>query len=330
MDRIAIVTTSYPRWQGDPSGHFVEAEVRALVRAGHPITVVTGGAHSEVCTLGEGSTGVRILRIADGGASGWPGILPRLRDNPLRAIGLVRWLAAATRTLQREGPFSRVIAHWLLPSAFPIAFSAKSGARLEVVVHGSDARLLASLPRAVSKALLGSLIQRGAEFRCVSQELLQLIHSLAGPGALPRTRVEPSPLALDQVPDRGQARARLEIRAGTRLVVIVSRLIAEKRVREALAAARLVPDLSVVVVGDGPELGHLKTQFPEARFLGTIAHDQALSWIAAADVLLSASRLEGAPTAIREARALGVRVVASGAGDLTRWAERDSGLYVVS
>ena len=54
-----------------------------------------------------------------------------------------------------------------------------------------------------------------------------------------------------------------------------------------------------------------------------------LRWIAAADVLVSASAHEGAPSVVREARALGVPVVAVSAGDLAQWAERDAGLLLV-
>ncbi|HVY44240.1 MAG TPA: glycosyltransferase, partial [Minicystis sp.] len=49
-------------------------------------------------------------------------------------------------------------------------------------------------------------------------------------------------------------------------------------------------------------------------------------WVAAADVLLHASAVEGAPTVVREARALGVRVVACPAGDLAAWAAADPGI----
>jgi glycosyltransferase involved in cell wall biosynthesis len=50
--------------------------------------------------------------------------------------------------------------------------------------------------------------------------------------------------------------------------------------------------------------------------------------MAAADLLISASRTEGAPLAIREARALGVPVVSCPAGDLASWARHDGGLWL--
>jgi teichuronic acid biosynthesis glycosyltransferase TuaC len=52
--------------------------------------------------------------------------------------------------------------------------------------------------------------------------------------------------------------------------------------------------------------------------------------MAAADVLVSASREEGAPTVVREARALGVPVVAVPCGDLATWAAADPGIALVN
>jgi glycosyltransferase involved in cell wall biosynthesis len=108
----------------------------------------------------------------------------------------------------------------------------------------------------------------------------------------------------------------------------VARLFPEKRVAVALAAARLIPEVKVVVVGSGPERTRLRRQFPEVSFAGQLPHNDALTWLAAADLVLSASRREGAPTVVREARALGVPVVACPAGDVELWSRSDPGLLV--
>ena len=73
----------------------------------------------------------------------------------------------------------------------------------------------------------------------------------------------------------------------------------------------------------------LAEAFPGAELLGRLPRSAALTWLAAADVVLSASRLEGAPSVIREARALGTPVVATPAGDLSGWAETDPDLWLV-
>ena len=189
--------------------------------------------------------------------------------------------------------------------------------------------MLDRLPRLLKRPLLRALSRR-ARLRCVSEELAQLVRGIAGlplPGTL---HVEPAPIDISSAPTREAARAELGIAASMRLVVIVSRLLPGKRVRTALDAVCLLPGVQAVVVGDGPELGALQSEYPRVRFVGRVARPRALSWIAAADALLSASRLEGAPSAIREARALAVPVASCSAGDLALWAELDDQLWVVS
>jgi glycosyltransferase involved in cell wall biosynthesis len=230
------------------------------------------------------------------------------------------------RHLRRER-FTRIQAHFLVPCAWPIAVSASTNTELELVGHGSDVRLFCALPAAVRSRIAKSWRRREAELRVTSHELLDALCN-AEPQLAAITRVEPSPLDLEAVPSRTEARARLGL-GSEPLALVVSRLVVDKRVAEALRALALLDGLSVLVVGDGPELPRLRAQFPGVRFTGQLPRPEALACIAAADVLVSASPLEGAPSVVREARALRVPVVAVAAGDLARWAASDPGLLVV-
>lgn len=322
-EHVAILTTSYPREHGDASGHFVQTEATALAERGHRVTVFTAGP----ARVHAGNP--HVVWLPDGDASGWPGLVPRLREHPFRAAGLAAWMFRARRELGRRGPFARVIAHWLIPSGIPIALTAPlSGAALEIVLHGSDARLLACLPPRFSGAMIRALAGRGASFRCVSQQQAAWLQE-AAPGVSFRVRVKPAPIDVRSAPTRAQARARLCLASGCHLVLVVGRVVPGKRIRDALEAAALVANTEVAVIGDGPELDALRAAFPGVRWLGRLPRDHTLAWIAAADVLLSASRDEGAPTAIREARLLGVPVVARACGDLESWAASDPGLSVI-
>jgi len=326
--RVAIVSSSYPERPGDPAGHFVAAEAAELARAGDEVLVITtcGAWPADPIAFEDG---VRVLRLWSGGAAGLPGIAARLRARPWRAAPLALWALSAERALRRHGPFERVIAHWLVPCGFPVAARGAGAAELEIVAHGTDARLCAALPASVRRFLGGRFEQRAAKLRCSSHAVRE---QLEGAFALGRETLEVRAPSLDLgvTLDRSRARAALSIPEGERLAVVVSRLVADKRVHEALGAARLVPDLRVVVIGDGPELSALRQRFPEARFVGRLPRAETLTWLAAADVLVSASRHEGAPTAIREARALGVAVAARPAGDVARWAALDPGLIVAT
>jgi glycosyltransferase involved in cell wall biosynthesis len=323
-ERIAVVTTSYPREPGDASGHFVHSEVKALVRAGHDVSVFAPGFGVDA------RDGAHVHWLGDRGAFGWPGALPRLKDNPLRAFGVAEFALRAERALRRERPFARVHAHFLLPSAWPIAaFAVRRDATsaLELVGHGSDVRLFCRLPKQLRKRIASVWLARRARLRVTSTELERLLGA-ANPELLPSIFVEPAAIDVAGAPNRARARHELGIAEAAKIVVVVARLIPEKRVGVALRALALLEDASAIVVGDGPELEALRREFPRARFVGRVPRSEALAFIAAADLLVSASAHEGAPSVVREARALGVPVVAVAAGDLPAWAERDAAIWL--
>jgi len=323
-ERIAVVTTSYPAQPGDAAGHFVRSEVKRLLSAGHEVHVFAPGSPARSRT----SEGGTLHWLADRGAFGWPGALARLKERPTRWLGAGEFCFRAAKALRRYAPFTRVQAHFLLPCAWPIALSIEPKAELELIGHGSDVRLFCRLPSPLRTHIARAWISRRAAVRVTSAELAQALRA-ASPELLPSVRVAASPLDVDDVPTRSLARKALGLAETKPLALIVARLIPEKRVALALQALTLLDELSQVVVGDGPELASLRTRFPNAHFTGYLPRSEALRWIAAADVLVSASAQEGAPSVVREARALGVPVVAVAAGDLASWAERDPGLLIV-
>lgn len=147
--------------------------------------------------------------------------------------------------------------------------------------------------------------------------------------------VEPAPLELPEVgPAAARLRASLAMEAGEPLAVCVGRLVPEKRYNLALAGvARVAPRVRLAIIGDGPERLRLSALAARSGVLvtstGALPRSEALAWIAAADVLVHPSATEGAPTVVREARALGTSVVACAAGDLERWAQSDAGIAIV-
>lgn len=330
-ERVVVVTTSFPRSEGDAAGHFVLAEVRALQRTGADVLVLSAGDSSYA------PRDCRVRFLGGGELFTWPGVLPRLRENPLRAMHSVHFVRQARRALAELGELDRIVAHWIVPSAFPIAVPRPSGGkrpRLQVTAHGSDVRLLLRLPERLRRAILTLLFERGAELRFVSNalrdELLERT-KLPRPQAawLARALVAPAAIELPANLNRSSARETLRIDDGMRLVIVAGRLVPEKRIDVALRAAELVPRAVIVVMGSGPEFERLRAEFPSVRFLGQVPRSDALTWLAAADVLVNTSLEEGAPTIIREARALGVPVVARPCGDLARWADTDDDLWLV-
>lgn len=295
--RVSVVTTSYPADEGDPSGHFVEAEVHELERMGHDVTVIRPD-------------------VTSAGAFGWPGVATRLRERPTRALDAAAWALAARRELHRSAP-DKVIAHWCVPSAWPIAAALPSHVGLEVVSHGADVRLLVRLPRRAREVIVRSILRRAGTWRFVSQPLLDTLAAALRPADVAAlrgvARIAASPLRMIDVTDAARAR-RSELGA-RRLYVCAGRLVASKRVDRVIdyvASTRNGKDPVLVVLGDGPERLRLekiaRAWKLDVRFQGTTPRHETLAWIGAADELVHASKSEGLSTVVREAEQLGVPV----------------------
>jgi len=290
--RIALVTTSFPAYEGDPSGHFVQAEARELERVGHEVIVV-----APPC----------------GGAFGWPGVAARVGERPARLIDAARWVVEARARLARIEA-QRVVAHWAVPCAWPVATASR--AELEVVSHGGDVRLLARMPRFVRERVVGAIAERAVTWRFVSERLKESLLAALGDDARARVaRVAVVGAANVEMPDVREAVARKKRELGAaRVAVSVGRLVRSKRVDRAIEhVARTREVDALVVVGDGPERGRLEAlahaRDVDTRFLGVLPREETLAWIGAATVVLHASEREGASTVLREAAAMGTPVV---------------------
>ncbi len=330
-----VLTTSYPSRSDDSAGHFVRAEVRRQLSHGQEVSVIAAGgkvqADGEATQAAWDPAPVHWL----GGQKlfSLPGVLPRLREHPLRILQLAPvalrliWLSATFPSL------SSVTAHWLLPCGWPAALLFHTD-QLEIVVHGSDLKLFARLPARIRRFIMTSLAQRRAQLRFVSSALRAELCTLGpwSPAAtemLKRSRVEPAALEVPDDLNQEKARQLLGLEPNERWLVIVARLFPEKRVEEVLIGAELVPNARIAVIGDGPQKDELTRKAPQARFLGQLPRNEALIWIAAADALLHGSLAEGASSVIREARLLGTPVVAAPSGDVEAWAQRDPHLWVL-
>ena len=332
--RILVLTTSFPRSAEDPSGHFVRASALVLAARGDEVHVVAPGG--SLLAAPERRDGLVVHRAGGGSLFAWPGAVARMREAPWRLGGAGVFGAGAVVRLRSIGRVDRVVAHWIVPCAFPLAFAAQGP--LEVVAHGADVRLLLGAPRVARERVITLLLARGARFTFAAAALLDALARSVAPGLAARlavaSHVEPPAIDVPSVADRRESlRASLALRAGERLAVTACRLIPSKRVELAVEAVHaLGGGARLVVVGDGPErasLTRLATELGAAvTFTGALPRREALAWIAAADVLVHPSAVEGAPTVVREARALGVRVVACDAGDIAAWAHDDPGICV--
>jgi glycosyltransferase involved in cell wall biosynthesis len=333
--RVVVLSTSFPRFPDDPSGHFVRAAALRLAAEGHDVHVVAPGGSP--FTPPEQREGLWVHDAGGGSLFGWPGAVARLDEAPWRVLAAGVFGAGALARLGAIGRVDRAVAHWIVPCAFPLASGVR--APLEVVAHGADVRLLLRLPRDARERVLRALLDRGARFTFAASTLLTVLERGLGRELAARlvthAHVDPPSIDVPEVASRAASlRASLSLAPGERLVVSAGRLISTKRVHLAIDAVRAAGGgVRLVVVGDGPARAALVQRAEglasSVTFVGAVPRREAVAWVAAADVLVHPSAVEAAPSVVREARALRVPVVACDAGDIAAWAHDDPGIRVV-
>ncbi len=314
---IGVVTTSFPRCDGDYAGSFVLEYVEALRRAGHKVEVVAPALPESV--NGDWASTQSLSYLPAGGGHLNPfyrsGVPDNLRRRPYSAIGLVCFGRALKRDLITRR-WDAQINHWV----FPYGLFRAPGTRQLGVFHSAD---LFALRRVPGRGRLAEQIaQRMDGLHFVNDQQRQRFESLlpAGSRCALRARASVGPMPVEPPAlhcDRDALRSQLNLHARTALVL--GRLVPIKALDRAIALAEAEPSLQLVVAGSGPERRALmRLAAPLARrvrFVGELTTAQKWLWLYASDVLLVPSkttplgRREGMPTVISEARAVGCPVV---------------------
>ena len=141
-----------------------------------------------------------------------------------------------------------------------------------------------------------------------------------GWGVLPaRVQVIYNALEVDQyAPTLSQAEAQTQLGWSGRYLVTLARLTAWKGVDMLIDALARVPDIKLVVLGDGPQWESLRARAAplgdRVLFLGKVPHDRVPLYLRAADYFALYSGYEGLSHSILEALYAGTPVIASNRG----------------
>jgi glycosyltransferase involved in cell wall biosynthesis len=291
--RVGVLTTSYPRDRDDAAGAFVAGFARWLARHVGDVEVVCAGERQPLFYDNRGHGGAPSLLSAS--PSSWRHA----------ARFSAQLFVEAARRVRR---WDAIVSHWLVPSSAIAELLGRRRPHL-AIAHGSDARLLPSLPG--GRALLRRIARRA--------ELVYVADALRVAGAPGRV----APMGIDAAAfasgDAERARARAALGVDGFVVAFVGRLIRDKGCD--LALAGLPRDATLLVAGDGPERARLaelaaSTAGSRARLLGHLRGAALRALYAAADAVVIPSRSDGAPTVALEAMAAARPIVATRAGGL--------------
>lgn len=322
---ILVTTSTFPRWSQDNVSPFVYDLVNALSQTDLKIIVLA--PHCKGSKTYEKMNHFEIFRFRylpsaleklayDGG------ILPKLNSNKLYYILVpfffIGQLAAIIRIVKKHN-VRLIFAHWLIPQGFLAALYKKlfnRNIRIICTSHGSD--LL---------GLSGKLVQSLIRFTLSAADQLTVVSSALQNKALEfnsKLNIQIIPMGIhshifNTIPP--QENIQKKYATNRPLILFVGRLSQEKGLEYLInalpAVKRVFPQLSLMIIGDGPLKAELQKLSSELKlsnniiWVGHVAHEQLADFYKSADVLVGPSLREGLGLVFAEALACHCPVIAS-------------------
>jgi glycosyltransferase involved in cell wall biosynthesis len=328
--RIGLLTTSFPRYPGDVAGQFVLGFARSLVALGHQVDVLAPEPSGAYCAPAWPNLTVhwtpymrpRQLAQTFYGA----GVPDNLRHNVFAWLGLAPFIASLTRqTRKARENWDAMVSHWAIPCAL-VAGALREDRKNIAVFHSADLHLLSKLPARGPIAL--ELARTSDRLVFVAPVLRDLFLSFLPKNqrSVVALRCSVLPMGIEPIAPPSAPRDLLRAQWGLDrfTLLFIGRLVEVKGVSEAILGVSERRDLELVIMGDGPERGLLETiarrHRAPVRFLGQITGQAKHDWLSAADafvnpsVILPSGRTEGVPTALIEAMAHGLPIIATEVG----------------
>ncbi len=245
--------------------------------------------------------------------------LPRVAHG---AWGPLYAASIAPRLARLRGQFDVVLGSWAYPDGFAAVIAGRVlGVPAVVKLHGSDINVIAKLPGA--RRMLRWALPHATRVVAVSRALADEVVTLG----VPRERIAIVMNGVDETLFHPRPRdvARAEVGLGDiagPIALYVGNLKLVKGVLDLAPAWKrtlaLVPDATLVVVGDGPLQARVAASlFPfgdRVRLIDAQPLARVPVFMAASDVLVLPSHNEGTPNVVLEALACGRRVVATAVG----------------
>ena len=318
--KILTFSSLFPNAAAPHHGVFVENRLRHLVASGR----VESRVVAPVPWVPPGLARGRYAAVAQAPARERRGgieiVHPRYPTIPRIGMTVAPYLMyLATRPAVRQViadgfDFDLIDAHYFYPDGVCAALLARHFDRPFVITgRGTDLTLI---PRyALPRRMIQWAARRSGGLITVCQSLKDDLEALGVPPSHVRVLRNGVDLAMFRPADRAAARQRYGV-DGT-VLVSVGYLIPRKAHDLLIRAATLLPDVTVLIAGEGPEQPMLESLIREhglqsrVRLLGRQPHESLATLYSAADIMVLASSREGWANVLLESMACGTPVVAS-------------------
>ena len=349
--KVLSITSSYPRYDGDPTAPFIESITRYVAARGHTVHLVLPENREWKRPATEDGVSYHPYRYSPRRTwTPWGyseslegGIRIKRRLYALAPAVAASALWTCDRLLSRRG-FDLVHAHWVVPNG-PIGALVARRHKLPLVIslHGSDVSV--SQQSGWIGRLARSSFARAAAVTAPSQDLLDRARALGALGSMELIPYGADAQAFAVEPaTRERVREQLGLSSDHTVVCGIGRFVHWKGfdyLIDAFAKASLaLPRLRLVFVGDGDLRQDLSARASSlgvgetVTFAGMASRDEMPGYLAAADIVVVPSihydgYVDGLPNVALEAMAAGKPLIATRVGGLAHLVHSgDNGLLV--
>ncbi|MGB8328681.1 MAG: glycosyltransferase family 4 protein [Polyangiales bacterium] len=335
---VGLLTTSFPRFEGDCSGAFLLTIARGLVESGHAVRVLAPEPQRKRPAPHWPGITVRWVPYA------WPrasqktfyggGAPDNLHTRPMRWAGAACFGAALYRVAKRElADCDALLSSWCVPSGW-VASRTAAGRTHLCICHATDIRWLSKLPG--RRALAREIVEGATSIWFLSVPLRDRFFAMASLGtSVVTTHIGPMPIEPPRslTESRSELRRRLGIDGFT--LLFLGRLVPLKGLDQLLHALASVHErVSVRIAGGGPERRRLvalaRKLNVNATFDGWVAGERKEALLQACDaIVVPSDAREGLPTVLFEAQARSLPIIATEVGAIPEHMRRNTGACLV-
>ena len=330
MKRVLVMTSTFPRWEGDPLPPFVYQLCARLAHSGYAIHVLA--PHAEGAATEEQMGPLQVHRFRYGPASMQSlayggGMLENLRKNPFTWVLFPPFLASQVHSacrLTKKFRFDLLHVHWFLPQGLSSAALPRWITIPKLLsAHGGDVFASTGVVR---RAIVRFVAQRHTAITVNSSAMRNAVENLTGRNAT----VIPMGVDLQRFKVAPIEKASLA-RSGTQ-ILFVGRLVEKKGVEYLIRAMpqirSAIPNAKLTIVGDGPRREMLEAQAVAAGvgeaviFEGARSNSELPAYYGNADVFVAPSIVarsgdtEALGVVLLEAAGCGVPIVATPIGGI--------------